>query len=209
MPRHDEKYYFDKDPMVVFLVEDRLFRVHRYYLLAESQFFQDMFSIPPARGQRAEGQSDARAVTLPDVKAVEFEALMDYLYTPPHQETRRDRTFYLNLLSISHRFLCDDIFHYCVRKLSHDIKRIPVLKRLRLGEKYDLAVWQSSALNELAARPELLSDKEAKILGLERILLYTRQREAMHKRRILEAEKQLARVERKRKVPKKALPTAT
>ena len=60
-------------------VEDRLFRVHRYFLVRESLLFQDMFPLPSG-DIAAEGQDDHYPVCLPEVKKQEFVSFMRFLY---------------------------------------------------------------------------------------------------------------------------------
>ncbi|KAF5350611.1 hypothetical protein D9756_008632 [Leucocoprinus leucothites] len=189
---HHAKYYFKEDPMATFLANDCLFRVHRHFLLEGSQLFRDMFNAQPTSGP--EGSSDARPIILPGVKAVEFEVLIDYFYTPPHLVTvhpKRDLSFYLDLMSISHRFLFDEIFQHALQKVRSNIGRLPLLQQLQLGEKYDIDEWQSSALEQFATRPTILTIEEAEVLGLERILQYMQSREAIHAKRLNEKEQQL------------------
>ncbi|KAH9171813.1 hypothetical protein EDB89DRAFT_1968798 [Lactarius sanguifluus] len=47
-------FYFE-DPHVVLKVEDQIYRVHRYFLVRESDFFRDMFSLPQRGSARVEG----------------------------------------------------------------------------------------------------------------------------------------------------------
>ncbi|KAJ3557323.1 hypothetical protein NP233_g11770 [Leucocoprinus birnbaumii] len=193
MHRRDEKYYFDADPMVIFLVEGRLFRVHRHFLLRESKVFRDMLNAPPVNaGQLPLGSSDERAIPLLDVTATEFAALVEHFYTPPHlaeaAQRARNYSYYLDLLSVCDRFHFDDIYNFALDKIRPDLGLILVMQRLQLGEKYRIPVWQSSALDELASRRDLLTAEEAEMLGVKRILEYTRRREAMLQKRLNKAE---------------------
>lgn len=73
-------FYFKDDPMVIFLVENQLFKVHRHYLIQDSKVFRDMFSVPPVEGAEVEGMSDDRPIYLPDVSVKEFELLLNHFY---------------------------------------------------------------------------------------------------------------------------------
>ncbi|KXN92900.1 hypothetical protein AN958_07989 [Leucoagaricus sp. SymC.cos] len=63
--------------MAIFLVDGHLYRVHRHYLLEESEVFRGMFHSQPGGKTDYEGTSDERPILLPDVKKEEFEVLMD------------------------------------------------------------------------------------------------------------------------------------
>ncbi|KAF7759946.1 hypothetical protein Agabi119p4_11641 [Agaricus bisporus var. burnettii] len=56
-PTRVESFYFDDDPMAIFLVEDKLFKVHRHFFIEGSQIFRDMFS-QVKTPEEAEGMSD-------------------------------------------------------------------------------------------------------------------------------------------------------
>jgi hypothetical protein len=74
----------------------------------------------------------------------------------------------LSLLSISHRFLFDDIFHFIIRQVHPS--SIPMAERIRLGDKYDILEWLSSAYIALLDRSagDLTGD-EARALGSDRV----------------------------------------
>jgi hypothetical protein len=57
-----------------------LFRVHSSLLASKSSVFQGMFALPTVAGQIHEGGSDENPIILPDVKAGEFAALLEWIY---------------------------------------------------------------------------------------------------------------------------------
>lgn len=67
--RHD-RFYFN-DGNIIFLVEDKLFKVHRYFLVRESPVFLDMFSM-----ESDEGQSDDMPILLERTKSLGFASLL-------------------------------------------------------------------------------------------------------------------------------------
>jgi hypothetical protein len=58
-------------------VENQFFKVHRYFLVQESDVFKWMFACP-AGSSDPDGFSDARAIPLPGVTCAEMEALQDF-----------------------------------------------------------------------------------------------------------------------------------
>jgi hypothetical protein len=61
-------------------VENQLFKVHRHFLIQESEIFRDMFSFEK-EGEEIEGASDKNPIPLPGVTVKEFELLLKQLYT--------------------------------------------------------------------------------------------------------------------------------
>jgi len=60
-------------------VENTFFKVHRYFLVRESEVFRVMFSCPsPGDGQ--EGMDDGKPIHLPGTTCQQFEALLDFFY---------------------------------------------------------------------------------------------------------------------------------
>ncbi|KAL0961214.1 hypothetical protein HGRIS_006181 [Hohenbuehelia grisea] len=82
--RKDEEYYFDesKAGFCTFLVEDALFRVHRFVLARDSSTFEDMFSLPKTPGTCS--SDDEGPVSLSDT-AEQFRDLLWALYALPSQ----------------------------------------------------------------------------------------------------------------------------
>ncbi|KII90658.1 hypothetical protein PLICRDRAFT_39239 [Plicaturopsis crispa FD-325 SS-3] len=83
-PVRDTKYYMEDGDCTI-LVENILFKVHRFLLSRDSSAFHDMFGLPGEHDKDAEGSSDENPVTLPGDTADEFRALMFILYALPHE----------------------------------------------------------------------------------------------------------------------------
>jgi hypothetical protein len=52
--------------------------MHRHFLVQESEVFEAMFSCPQSGS--SDGSSDDQPISLPEVKAREFERLLDFFY---------------------------------------------------------------------------------------------------------------------------------
>jgi hypothetical protein len=79
--RRHSKYYF-ADGNAIFLVDDYLFNIHRYFLqTCEDSLFATMFSLPTSGD--AEGGSDENPIRLEQVSVEQFEALLRVLYPRP------------------------------------------------------------------------------------------------------------------------------
>jgi hypothetical protein len=89
----------------------------------------------------------------------------------------------LSLLNISHRFLSDDIFHFITPQVQPP--SIPIVERIRLGDKYNIAEWLRSAYIALLDRsPGDLSAEEAESLGFERVACLYKAKCFMYQERV-------------------------
>ena len=61
-------------------VEDTLFTVHTYFLVAHSPVFKDMLQV--AQANEGEGSSEDNPIILEDIPARDFDMLVRVLYTP-------------------------------------------------------------------------------------------------------------------------------
>ncbi|KXN84418.1 hypothetical protein AN958_12628, partial [Leucoagaricus sp. SymC.cos] len=185
-------FYFNDDPMAIFLVEKKLFKVHRHYLIQESKIFRDMFSVPKEANTETEGMSDEHPIHLPDVTAREFELLLDHFYALFVSSLILDvlaslLSSFMNqnlllLLSIAHRFAFDRLFKVTLDEVVVD--KVAIIDRIRLGEKYNLCEWLFSAYEALLDRKESLTRDEADALGPDRVIRFIGARDFMHQDRL-------------------------
>jgi hypothetical protein len=61
-------------------VEKRLFRVHKHFLVRDSEFFRGMFECPLPPGEEVEGRRDSKPITLHGVSQHEFRCLLRFFY---------------------------------------------------------------------------------------------------------------------------------
>ncbi|KAK0469238.1 uncharacterized protein EV420DRAFT_1633661 [Desarmillaria tabescens] len=175
----NQKFYFDDD-MTVFIVENELFRIHRYFLTRESEFFCTMLSCPPG-SEGPEGTCDEKPIPI-DAGATckEFECVLDYIFNRRGNNTARHQTdrYWINILSFSNRFDLDDIRTVAVAHL----QMYPILNpidAIALAEQVDMKEWLLPAYKALCQRVEPLHYLEGEKIGLEKALQVARAREAV------------------------------
>ncbi|KIM41327.1 hypothetical protein M413DRAFT_146496 [Hebeloma cylindrosporum] len=78
--RRNERFYLPDDTMVIFKVENQLYKVHRYFFIRESAVFASMFTDCPPPGNGQDGDTDDKPIYLPSTTCCEFEALLEFLY---------------------------------------------------------------------------------------------------------------------------------
>ncbi|THH23036.1 hypothetical protein EUX98_g8141 [Antrodiella citrinella] len=66
--------------MLVFQVQGRMFRLHQDVLVARSQFFRDMFSLPPEGERALEGQTEETPIVIPGVTWEDFTSVLYLFY---------------------------------------------------------------------------------------------------------------------------------
>ncbi|KAG2343487.1 hypothetical protein BDR05DRAFT_933522 [Suillus weaverae] len=95
---HYHPEYYLEDGNVTFHVEDTLFRVHRHFFAAESQFFAKEFAKAPP-GQ--EGTSDSTAFRLHQVTIADFAKFLWVWYSPTYRRERKPKDHWLTVLELS------------------------------------------------------------------------------------------------------------
>ncbi|ESK92777.1 hypothetical protein Moror_15950 [Moniliophthora roreri MCA 2997] len=180
-PIRHGRYYLD-DSLAIFLVENHLFKVHRYFFRQESVFFDSMFDCPPpTEGQ--DGQTDDKPIEIPGVTCNQFEALLDHFYDGLF---RKEAYFnsatplqkYIDLLSVAHRFECTTARERAIKGI--DTATTEPIQMIELAELYDVPRWIEPAYVELCQRKEPLNEAEVEALGPKKTVLVLRAREALH-----------------------------
>ncbi|KAI0784839.1 hypothetical protein C8Q75DRAFT_777799 [Abortiporus biennis] len=173
------RFYFD-DEMTVFKAENTLFKIHRYFLIQESEFFNDLFSLPSGEKKSEEGTTDETAIFLPDVTSRQMELLLEHFYT----STRRDKKVWTiedlkDLLSISSRFLFKDLRTTVIEQIDtvQPAESIPPIDKIMLARKYDVPHWIIPTYASLCTRDESISTVEATRLGIDLTMKLCRVRE--------------------------------
>jgi len=163
-PTLHSRYYF-QDDMAVFLIEDCLFRVHRYHLDRESQIF------PKSIGSKDE------PIELPGVTRAEFENLLDFFYGGMHKETIPPLFAWTSLLSISTRFNMHRVRSRAIIEIDNFQPRIDPVDQVVLAVKHDVPEWLAPAYAALCQRADPVGIEEARKLGLETTVLLAKARE--------------------------------
>ncbi|KAF5379987.1 hypothetical protein D9615_006273 [Tricholomella constricta] len=194
--RHEE--YYIHDEMAVFLVENTLFKVHRHFLIQESEVFRGMFACPP-RPDGPEGMDDKKPIPLPGVLRREFERLLDFFYhgmyptrlggrvtlipCSPDQCSHESQhlTDWIELLSISTRFVLKRV-RQCAIEAIEACNGLNPIEKIVLAEKHDIPRWRVPAIEALCQRIKPIGIDEARKIGLENAMLLAHAREAVRER---------------------------
>ncbi|EKM57326.1 uncharacterized protein PHACADRAFT_81201, partial [Phanerochaete carnosa HHB-10118-sp] len=152
---HDDEYYF-QDDLTVFMARYMLFKVHRHFLIRDSEFFRGLFACPLPPGEEAEGQSDAKPIVLYGVTVHEFRCLLRFYYDRTYRPAIDSLDDWIALLSIATRYVFDNIRDLALEEIAQRLH--DPLQKILLASKYNVPHWLPLAYADLVKRPEPLSD---------------------------------------------------
>ncbi|KAG8762211.1 hypothetical protein FRC12_009146 [Ceratobasidium sp. 428] len=151
------KSYVEQEK-VQLIVEDKKFLVHAHKI-KEFAKFKIMLEEAPE-------EADLRVLELPEV-AASVERLLELLYAPIYSTETFHIDTLVTTLIFATKYEHPNLRQYAIRIIESRQSEIPPMKRIQLSRAYDLTKWQPAALDELAAREQLITLEEANELGAE------------------------------------------
>ncbi|KAI0057836.1 hypothetical protein BV25DRAFT_1830754 [Artomyces pyxidatus] len=172
------KFYIDDDATVVFCLGKTLYKVHRYFLIRESHFFRDMFSLPPTdEHAHIEGMDDVHAIVLTGVTNFEFESILDFFYYGMHSDYHTDLTVWIALLSISTRLIFEKVRSRAITEINALSASLDPFEQILLAIKYDVRDWLKVAYVRIVDRDALITEKEAHRIPFSVLVMLMRARD--------------------------------
>jgi hypothetical protein len=157
--RHSQ-YYF-KDGNVVFLIEEVLYNVHRYFFQRDSAHFRSIL-------KSVQGTDEKSPIVLPDVSSSDFDEFLAILYpTDFRHPTAKTTPQWTSILHLAAKWGFESIQLLAIDKLT--ATAIPVDK-IVLGRRYGIADWLPGAYEAVCTRADPLTVDEGKKLGVENII---------------------------------------
>jgi len=174
-------------------VEKTLFRLHRYFFIRDSRFFEEKLPNPPSPGDVSEGSSDKNPLVLDDASKVDFERLLWIFYNPYvarsyvfllhliHHHRKyslydADAEVWTSILKLAHQWTFREMKELAVRELQ--AHSIAPLQRVVLYQKYEVnRDLLRPAFIALTTRDEPIEIDEGRELGLETALRLAKARE--------------------------------
>ncbi|KAA1474555.1 hypothetical protein DENSPDRAFT_824534 [Dentipellis sp. KUC8613] len=166
-------FYFEDGSLSVFQVENRLYRVHRYFLQKGSPMFHAMFAYQPGtiRGV-AEGAEDSKPIFLDGTSCIEFESLLSYFYDENmHHDLTMTPEQWLALLSISERFGFENAKKRAIAELFSLRPRLEPAERIAIAERLELPreKYLLPAARELVMRSRPVQAREVSKMSAETV----------------------------------------
>jgi len=175
--RHPE--YYLEDGNVTFLVENHLFRVHRFFFQRDSPVFKTMLSLPVAEGRVAEGSSDDLPIFLEQVKSSDFAQLLWVYYNERLTDYSAQFESWVSILALAHKWDFRNIIALAMQRIiSYPSSK--AVDRLAIAYTYGTSLdtdWVLSAMVEICHRNECLNRSEGAKLGGELVALIAQTRE--------------------------------
>ncbi|KAH8117107.1 hypothetical protein DFH11DRAFT_1152839 [Phellopilus nigrolimitatus] len=177
----DKSYYFS---LLVFKVEDCLFRVPQQGFESQSEVFKTMFTLPSGEDTEQDGCSDDRPLVLEGIKADDFRAFLKLLYPQFRRPTRaNERTLSeeesLVVLSLARMWCFDKIVDITIEGL--EAMNLSSARKLELANGHNIVQWYEPELSALVYRKECLTLDEAKQIGLELVVEISNMREEKYR----------------------------
>ncbi|CAE6469463.1 unnamed protein product [Rhizoctonia solani] len=172
------KFFFD-NTLVVLQIENVQFNVHKYQLL-KSETFADMFKIAEESGgdseEPAEGSSPEKPIKMDGVSAQDFESLLTVLYANHFSTHQPEPTASLIIpaFRLANMWNFKELRDYLM-PLAEQV--LNDASKISFAREFHVQQWIVPAFVRLCHRKEPLDTDEAKMVGLEGVLLISRIRE--------------------------------
>ncbi|KZP11859.1 hypothetical protein FIBSPDRAFT_799853 [Athelia psychrophila] len=151
--RRHPQYYFE-DGNVVFLIEDTLYNVHRYFFARDSTHFratlQDTASYP---------------YVMQDVSCADFDEFLAILYpTNFRRPMEKTATQWTSILHLAAKWGFENIKLLAIDNLAANVNPVD---KIVLGRQYGIAEWLPAAYQTVCTRADPLTMEEGVKLGVE------------------------------------------
>ncbi|KZP05980.1 hypothetical protein FIBSPDRAFT_940208 [Athelia psychrophila] len=165
--RHSQ-YYF-KDGNIVFLIEEVLYNVHRYFFERDSAHFRSILG-------SVQGADEQNPIVLPDVSCNDFDEFLAILYpTDFRRPTEKTTAQWTSILHLAAKWGFESIQFLAIDSLT--ATAIPVDK-IVLGRRYSISDWLPGAYEAVCTRADPLTVEEGMKLGVEDIIRISAARQA-------------------------------
>ncbi|KAF8345177.1 hypothetical protein F5887DRAFT_1158971 [Amanita rubescens] len=165
MPDKNEEYYLE---VIVFQVEDQLFKVPRHLFVKLSQVFRDMFELPVPEGVEADGSSDKQPLVLESIEKKDFVPLLRCLY-PLQFPVNPNMTFTLeewqSVLKLTSLYEMIQVKKFAIEKMNPLLTTLPALQ-IHLAKTYGIREWLAPGFLRLAHRIKPLDEEDVRLVGL-------------------------------------------
>jgi len=157
--RRKDLYYFD---LVVFQVEDALFKVPKNHFTTSS-VFATIFTLPSGEND-AEGTED-KPFILHGISEVDFESLLKLMYPPPLSNIKLTRQDWISVLKLCTMWEFTDMRERAIQELLKEDMSMGTIDKIECGKRYQVKEMLLEGYNELLKRAETITAKEAERLG--------------------------------------------
>ncbi|KAI5897553.1 uncharacterized protein SCHCODRAFT_02609648 [Schizophyllum commune H4-8] len=185
-PTRSSKYYMGEGDVIV-KVENTLFRFHAYHLQRSTAYFDDLLAMTPPPPLEDDGADDC-SISLDDVKASDFEALLWFYYESGCNwfgtATSSMNETWKSVLALAEQFSMEDVAKVACYALHRAGAELGDVRKISLCVRYDLPNdWMGPQIKCVLSRQDPLSPQECSQLGFEMTALLARYREEVERAR--------------------------
>jgi len=160
--RKHSRYYFP-DGNVIFLVEETLYKVHRYFFQRDSSIFASIFSDSVGRGS-----SDDDPISLVKVTVKDFDRFLSILYPADFRKrTVTTADEWGSVLDLAAEWNFQSIKHLAI---DHIAQADAPVDKIVLGRKHNMVEWLGEAYEAVCKRKDPLTQQEGVRLGVEDVI---------------------------------------
>ncbi|KAF9478099.1 hypothetical protein BDN70DRAFT_895954 [Pholiota conissans] len=165
--RHSRFYFPDGN--IIFLLDNVLFKVHRYFFQRDSPVFSAMFTLPHPERDTAEGEMDEKPVKLTGFTPTDFERFLTLLYPKDFTKTELTGTeAWISVLKIATQFEFASLRALAITRIRNFLVNAP--ERIAVAKQYGIDNWLVQAYTDLCTRDEPLTLEEGRKVGLEDVI---------------------------------------
>ena len=173
-----------------------MYKIHCYFLTRESEFFNDLFSLPQPEDSATVEGSDDNPIKLPETPRAEIENLLRFFYfgyKTCHLEVCGGLTVNLNLrmhndyvasltdriaiLSISTRLIFEKVRERAIKEITAQLDQIEPFELIELAIKFDVEQWLKPAYRRIVTRTNPITHAEAAKVPFPMAVMLMRSRE--------------------------------
>ncbi|KDQ59002.1 hypothetical protein JAAARDRAFT_649995 [Jaapia argillacea MUCL 33604] len=147
--------------MVVFLVEDTLFKVHSFFFERDSEYFRTVFL-------QHGSSSESNPIIIEDVSITSFESFLGVFY-PRHfaKHTATTVEEWTSILALATKWSFDTIRTLAMREL---FPLASPIDKIVVGIRYEVKEWLKDAYVAVCERSESLTKAEGERPGLDEVI---------------------------------------
>ncbi|KDR75486.1 hypothetical protein GALMADRAFT_226127 [Galerina marginata CBS 339.88] len=152
-PERDDVYYFD---VIVFKVENTLFRVPKNGFDVPGSFFETMFSLPGPgeNGEQLEGTDDEHPLSLVGISKAHFRGFLRVMY--PFKGSAFTYDEWLGALHLGTQWDFTDIRNKSIEALSTLIQNKSASEKILLAKEYGVKQWLLDGCSQLVTQTAAL-----------------------------------------------------
>ncbi|KAF7970472.1 hypothetical protein HWV62_33891 [Athelia sp. TMB] len=161
-------YYF-KDGSLTFLIEEKLYNVHRYFFERDSSYFRSILEGP-------QGTNDRNPLVIPGLSCNDFDEFLAILYPADFRHpTEKTTPQWTSILHLAAKWEFESIKWLAIDNLTANA--VPVDK-IVLGRRYGISEWLPGAYEAVCMRETSLTVEEGIKLGVEDVVKISAARQA-------------------------------